>query len=79
MFRTSSIIDLDNGHLAYVNTEAINRAGIPLDTTDPNFTRKDGKLTGIVVELGIVKVAAPIPKPSTVDQWATLCVPVFRS
>ncbi|KAL2042480.1 hypothetical protein N7G274_004973 [Stereocaulon virgatum] len=60
-------IDNLSGHLAYVNTEVLNRAGIPLDTTDPNFTRKDGKLTGIVVELGIVKVAAPIPKPSTVD------------
>ena len=53
-------VDNLSGHLAYVNTEALNRAGIPPNTTDPDFIRKDSKLTGVVVEAGIVKVAAPV-------------------
>ena len=46
---------------------------------DPDFIRKDGKLTGVVVEAGVSKIAKPIPKPRTVEAWAKLCAPVIKT
>ncbi|KAL2059549.1 hypothetical protein ABVK25_000842 [Lepraria finkii] len=42
-------------------------------------SRKGGKITGVVVEAGIVKVATPISEPATVEKWADSCAPVIQS
>ena len=70
------IINL-SGHLAYYNNAAYEKAGI--DPTDSDFIKKDGKLTGVVVEAGVGKIAKPIPKPGTVEAWAKLCAPVIET
>ena len=68
-----------SGHLAYFNNAALEKAGIDPGITDPDFIRKDGKLTGVVVEVGISKIAGSVPMPRTGETWAKLCKPVIES
>ena len=68
-----------SGHLAYYNTAAREQAGVDPCTTDSDFIRKDRKLTGVVVEAGINKIATQIPNPGTIEAWARLCAPVIES
>ncbi|KAK3170685.1 hypothetical protein OEA41_002767 [Lepraria neglecta] len=49
------------------------------DTADSDFVRKSDKLTGVVVEAGVGKVAKPIPVPTTSDEWSVLCKPVLQT
>ena len=47
--------------------EALKRAKIFSDTADSDFVRKSDKLTGVVVEAGVGKIAKPtqyLPRPT---------------
>lgn len=52
------------GHVAYVNSEAFKLAGVDDRIDDPEFQKKDGKLTGVLFETAVIKLAEYIPGPS---------------
>ena len=61
-------------HFLYVNSKAFQKAGVTDETPDPpggTFYRADGKLTGVVGELGGVGVIAAAMPQQTPDQVAT--------
>ena len=63
-------IDNLSGHLAYVNTNLLTEAKIPLDRATPGFQMHNGSLTGVVFEVGIRTLTSKIPSttmPSTKD------------
>lgn len=77
-----------SGHLAYVNSTALEIAGITDATTDPNYQKSNGKLTGIIFEEAVATVGALIPPlkaetlichcQSTLRKWASVgCTAIF--
>ena len=68
-------IDNLSGHLAYVNTALLTAAKIPDGQATPGFQMINGRLTGVVFEAGIQRLASSIPScllPSASDylHWA---------
>ena len=62
-----------SGHVAYVNTAALNRAGITVQNADKqNYQIVDGKLTGVIFEqaVGTIGSLIPLPKPATMVGFA---------
>ncbi|KAH7104296.1 amidohydrolase family-domain-containing protein [Auriculariales sp. MPI-PUGE-AT-0066] len=78
-----------SGHVAYVNSKALDLAGVTDKNANPTeFQKIDGKLTGVVYEQGLAKFASLTPRPSLVEilelchktlvQWAAAgCTTVF--
>ncbi|HYO77378.1 MAG TPA: amidohydrolase, partial [Thermoanaerobaculia bacterium] len=60
------------GHSAYVNSLALERAGIKEDTPDPAggvYVRQDGRLTGRILETGLAAFGKVIPDKYTRDDY----------
>ncbi len=55
-----------DGHAALANQKALDLAGITLETqlTGGTFVRKNGKLTGLLIDMAVDKVRGAIPPPS---------------
>ncbi|KAI9856840.1 MAG: hypothetical protein M1824_005213 [Vezdaea acicularis] len=77
-----------SGHIGYVNSKALELAGVSDSTTDPNFQKVGGKLTGVIFEqaTSIIGTKIPTAKPEeyfdwcvkTLDFWASKgCTTVF--
>jgi len=57
-----------SGHIAYVNQEALDRAGVTPENAGHDFQRDaDGNLTGVLLELAVAKVGAKLKSPGGVD------------
>jgi len=63
-------------HFAYLNSQAFERAGIAADAPDPEggrFERADGRLTGVIAEMGAIgAVVAALPQLSQDELIANL-------
>lgn len=60
------------GHSAYVNSLALERAGIKADTPDPSggrYVRENGRLTGRILETGLAAFGKVIPDTYTRDDY----------
>lgn len=77
-----------SGHVAYVNSMALQRAGITPTNADLNYQRVNGKLTGIIYELAVGTIGQLVPQvnlitmagycQSTLTTWASAgCTTIF--
>jgi predicted amidohydrolase YtcJ len=60
------------GHSAYVNSLALERAGVKEDTPDPQggrYVREDGRLTGRILETGLGAFGRVIPETYTREDY----------
>jgi predicted amidohydrolase YtcJ len=61
-----------DGHAAWVNTEALRRAGITRDTKDPAGGRivrdENGQPTGVLIDNAVELVSSRIPEPTLVER-----------
>ena len=77
-----------SGHIGYLNSKALEVAGIDDSITDPTFVKKDGRLTGVILETAVNKMGSFLTPPSvedlsqwcaeTLDTWAAKgCTTIF--